>query len=74
MRRHTHLSADCTPHTRRIAGGGADSRIPELSGRNGTGIRRNGTGIRRNSLIPPEWHRNGTGIRHKGLTGSPILA
>ena len=31
MRGHTHLSADCSPHTRRIAGGGADSRISELS-------------------------------------------
>jgi len=30
-RRHMHLSADCSPHTRRIAGGGADSRISELS-------------------------------------------
>jgi len=30
-RRHTYLSADCSPHTRRIAGGGADSRISELS-------------------------------------------
>ena len=30
-RRHTHSSADCSPHTRRIAGGGADSRISELS-------------------------------------------
>ena len=29
---HIHLSANCSPHTRWIAGGGADSRIPELSG------------------------------------------
>ena len=30
-RRHMHLSADCSPHSRRIAGGGVDSRISELS-------------------------------------------
>ena len=28
--RHTHLLADCNLYTRRIAGGGADSRISEL--------------------------------------------
>jgi hypothetical protein len=39
-RRYTHLSADCSPHTRRLAGGGADSRMPELSAfRRPVGIR-----------------------------------